>query len=240
MPRRSFTLPFVCLALLSLAAAEPKGEKPDKERAPKSPEAKIRVTEKGDVLSYVLNKELTVQPTTGAEKGHKLKMEIGRAEWPHLGSVFYEVIFEPPEGFEKDFPVHSPLKPEKVEPGQKIWFAREGASLESLQLYQIAVYIKPKTPAEYNAVVRNSVKIRESRGQTEIAHDYQCRLIESPKGSGQYPDDPTLLERFVPADQISPDRLTVKAPPPNHDGYGKGLKSSDVYANGVGRDKQKK
>lgn len=205
-----------------------------KGRPAKSPEAKVRVTERGEVVSYTPQKEITIRVTSGEDKGQHLKLEIGQGDWPHLGSVFFEAIFEPPEGYEKDFPVHSPMKPDKVKVGHKVWFALEGPAHKSLQLYQIAVHIPTKTPAEFNAVVRNAVKLRESRKQPEIARDYQCRLIESPRRSGTYPDDPTLLERFVRPDSIFADRLEVKAPPPGREGYGKGLKSSDVYENGVG------
>ena len=134
------------------------------------------------------------------------------------------------------------MKPDTVKAGQHIWFAREGLTLQSLQLYQVAIDIPTKTPAQFNAVVRNAVKLAPSAKQPEIAADYQCRLIESPKGSDAYPDDPDLLEKYVQANSIFPDRLDVKAPPPGHDGYGKGLKSSDVYANGIGsanRDRKK-
>ena len=159
------------------------------------------------------------------------------------GSVFFEGRFEPPEGIKGDFPVHLPIKPDAVHEDQETWFALEGMSQSSLQLYQIAVRIPTKTLAEFNALVRDAVKLRESRKQPEIAYDYQCRLIESPPGSGQYPDDPKLLERDVQPASIFPDRLDIMGPPPGHVGYGKGLKSSDVYENGIGaadRNRQQK
>jgi hypothetical protein len=116
----------------------------------------------------------------------------------------------------------------------------EGANAENLQLYQIACRVESDNAARFNAVVRNAVKLRETRAQPEIARDYQCRLIEAPKGSGNYPDDPALLSKYVKANAISADRLDVKAPPPGRNGYGKGLKSSDVYANGVGAPERRK
>jgi len=214
----------------AIAASAPKKG----EREPKSPEAKVRFVGKGEILSYDEGKEIVIHVTSGFDKGEKLKLAIGNGQWPHLGSVFYEVIFSPPSGYENDFPVHSPMKPDRVKAGQEVWFALEGMSAKSLQLYQVACRIPSPTPAQFNDTVRNSVMLRESRNQEQIARDYQCRLIESPRGSGDYPDDPSLLEKYVPKDSIFPDRLDIKGPPPNHDGYGKGLKSSDVYDNGIG------
>jgi len=221
---------FVTVLLLSTGspwAAE------KEERGPKSPEAKVRVTGKGRVLAYTAGSEIVIQ-TEGADKGHKLKLAIPQGKWPHLGSVFFEVIFMPPKGYEEDFPVHSPMRPETLPVGSEVWYALEGTDKDSLQLYQVACHMPTSTIAQFNAVVRNAVKLRESRKQEEIARDYQCRLIESPKNPGNYPDDPAMLEKYVVADSLFPDRLDVKAPPPGHKGYGKGLKSSDVYANGVG------
>jgi hypothetical protein len=211
------------------ANADTKGE-----RAPKNPEAKVRFVGKGEIASYVEGQEIVIHATGGYGKGEKLKLAIGNGQWPHLGSVFYEVIFTPPAGYENDFPIHSPMKPDRVKAGHEVWFALEGTSAQSLQLYQIACRISSPNPAQFNATVRNAVMLREARNQEQIARDYQCRLIESPKGSGEYPDDPTLLEHYVPQNSISSDRLSIKTPPPNHDGYGKGLKSSDVYENGIG------
>ncbi len=225
----------VIVAALLLSADSPwAAEKEKEERGPKSPEAKVRVTGKGRVLAYTPGSEIVIQTEGGAEKGRKLKLAIPQGKWPHLGSVFFEVIFLPPKAYEEDFPVHSPMRPETLPVGSEVWYALEGVSADSLQLYQVACHLPTSTPAQFNAVVRNAVKLREARKQEEIARDYQCRLIESPKNPGNYPDDPALLERYVSADAIFPDRLDVKAPPPGHKGYGKGLKSSDVYANGVG------
>ncbi len=234
---RIYVLLLVAIIPWSVSHAE------KKEREAKSPEANVRVTGNGEIVSYEEGKHIAIRVTSGHGEGKKLGFEIPHGEWPHLGSVCFEVIFEPPPGFEKDFPLHSPMKPGMVREGQEAWFALEGKAHDSLQLYQIACRVRTHTPAQFNAVVRNAVKLRESRKQPEIARDYQCRLIEHPAGSGNYPDDPALLERFVQADSIFADRLDVKAPPPGHEGYGKGLKSSDVYAGGIGsaaRNREKK
>lgn len=223
---------FVTVLLLSTSSPWA-AEKEKEERGPKSPEAKVRVTGKGRVLAYTAGSEIVIQ-TEGADKGRKLKLAIPQGKWPHLGSVFFEVIFMPPKGYDEDFPVHSPMRPETLPVGSEVWYALEGADKDSLQLYQVACHVPTSTIAQFNAVVRNAVKLREARKQEEIARDYQCRLIESPKNPGNYPDDPAMLEKYVVADSIFADRLDIKAPPAGHKGYGKGLKSSDVYANGVG------
>ncbi len=228
--RKLWSVLFCCGLVCGLSAAE----KDKEERGPKSPEAKVRVTGKGHVLAYTPGSEIVIQTMGAGEKGKKLKLAIPQGKWPHLGSVFFEVIFMPPKGFEEDFPVHSPMKPETLTVGSEIWYALEGMNQESLQLYQIACHVPTTTAAQFNAVVRNAVKLRESRQQEEIARDYQCRLIEAPAGSGQYPDDPAMLSHYVVPDSIYANRLEIKAPPAGHKGYGRGLKSSDVYANGVG------
>ena len=213
-------------------------------RGPKSPEARVRVTGKGKIVAYAEGKHIAIHVTSGADKGKKVGFTIPQGQWPHLGSVFYEAIFMPPKGAKHDFPVHSPMKADMIRAGQEAWFALEGSSKASLQLYQVACRIPTGTPGQYNALVRNAVKLRESRNQPEIARDYQCRLIESPAGSGRYPDDPSLLQRYVQPGSIFPDRLEVKAPPAGHQGHGQGLKSSDVYAKGIGgadrREKKKR
>lgn len=221
-------------ALLIATDSPLAAEKEKEERGPKSPEAKVRVTGKGRVVAYTPGSEIVIQTEGGAEKGRRLKLAIPQGKWPHLGSVFFEVIFMPPKSFDEDFPVHSPMRPETLPVGSEVWYALEGTSADALQLYQVACHLPTPTVAQFNAVVRNAVKLREARKQEEIARDYQCRLIESPKNPGNYPDDPALLEKYVAADSIFADRLDIKAPPAGHKGYGKGLKSSDVYANGVG------
>lgn len=228
-------LVFALLCLLALPAwGQPAaGEKED--RGPKSPEAKVRVTGKGHIVKYKPGEEIVIRVDGGRGKSNRLRLAIPHsAEWPHLGSVFFEVIFDPPPSIEGNFPVHSPMRPESVAVGMEVWYALEGLSDDSLQLYQVACRVESESAARFNAVVRNAVKLRESRKQPEIARDYQCRLIEAPKGGGNYPDDPALLTKYVKPSAIYADRLDVKAPPPGRNGYGKGLKSSDVYANGVG------
>jgi hypothetical protein len=225
---------------LALGAA-PAGKADKEERGPKSPEAKVRVTGKGRIVEYKEGEEIVIRTEGAKGEAKKLKFVIPHAAtWPHLGSVFFEVIFDPPATIEGNFPVHSPMRPESVAEGMEVWYALEGANAENLQLYQIACRVESDNAARFNAVVRNAVKLRETREQPEIARDYQCRLIEAPKGSGNYPDDPALLSKYVKANAISADRLDVKAPPPGRNGYGKGLKSSDVYANGVGAPERRK
>jgi len=75
---------------------------------------------------------------SGGDAGNKLEFTIPQGPWPHLGSVFFEVIFVPPPGYERDFPVHSPMREDSVQPGQPVWFAQEGLSRKSLELYQLA------------------------------------------------------------------------------------------------------
>jgi hypothetical protein len=231
-----------CLTLLATAAPAGKVEKADQEeRGPKSPEAKVRVTGKGRIVEYKEGESIVIRVEGGKGEARKLRLAIPRtATWPHLGSVFFEVIFDPPANIEGDFPVHSPMRPEAVAEGMEVWYALEGPNAENLQLYQVACRVDSESAARFNAVVRNAVKLRESRDQPEIARDYQCRLIEAPKGSGNYPDDPALLNKYVKANALYADRLDVKTPPPGRHGYGKGLKSSDVYANGVGAPERRK
>ena len=235
-------LALAALTLTATAAPAGKADKGDKEeRGPKSPEAKVRVTGKGRIVEYKEGEEIVIRIEGAKGEGKKLRFAIPHgATWPHLGSVFFEVIFDPPENIEGNFPVHSPMRPEAVAEGMEVWYALEGANAESLQLYQIACRVESENAARFNAVVRNAVKLRETRDQPEIARDYQCRLVEAPKGSGNYPDDPALLAKYVKPNAIYADRLDVKAPPPGRNGYGKGLKSSDVYANGVGAPERRK
>jgi hypothetical protein len=237
-----FLLVALCLALPFAATPAGKGDKEEKEeRGPKSPEAKVRVTGKGRVVAYQPGKEIVIRTETAKGEAKRLKLAIPHsAEWPHLGSVFFEAIFEPPANCKGNFPVHSPMRPETVAEGMEVWYALEGVKAESLQLYQIACHLESNNAARFNAVVRNAVKVRESRNQPEIARDYQCRLIEAPKGSGNYPDDPDLLSKYVRPESIFATRLEVKTPPPGRNGYGKGLKSSDVYANGIGASERRK
>lgn len=235
----------ICLSLPTSATAAGKPGKEDKkdkeERGPKSPEAKVRVTGTGHIVEYKPGKEIVIRTETAKGKHERLKLEIPQtAQWPHLGSVFFEAIFEPPANCKGNFPVHSPMRPESVAEGMEVWYALEGLSTASLQLYQVACHVNSGNASQFNAVVRNAVKLRESRNQPEIARDYQCRLIEAPKGSGNYPDDPALLSKHVRPESISADRLEVKTPPPGRNGYGKGLKSSDVYANGIGAAERRK
>ena len=159
----------------------------------------MRVTGKGRVVAYQPGKEIVIRTETAKGEAKRLKLAIPHsAEWPHLGSVFFEAIFEPPANCKGNFPVHSPMRPETVAEGMEVWYALEGVKAESLQLYQIACHLESNNAARFNAVVRNAVKVRESRNQPEIARDYQCRLIEAPKGSGNYPDDPDLLSSSLP------------------------------------------
>lgn len=235
-------LALACLNLVATAAPAGKPEKADKEeRGPKSPEAKVRVTGKGKIVEYKEGEFIVIRSEAGKGEPKRLRLAIPHtAEWPHLGSVFFEVIFDPPAGIEGNFPVHSPMRPESVAEGMEVWYALEGPHADNLQLYQVACRVESENAARFNAVVRNAVKLRETREQPEIARDYQCRLIEAPKGSGNYPDDPALLNRYVKANAVYADRLEVKSPPPGRNGYGKGLKSSDVYANGVGAPERRK
>ncbi|GBL29392.1 hypothetical protein EMGBS10_05420 [Opitutia bacterium] len=231
-----------CLTLVATAAPAGKAVQAEKEeRGPKSPEAKVRVTGKGHIIEYKEGETIVIRTEGAKGEPRKLRLAIPRtATWPHLGSVFFEVIFDPPAHIEGNFPVHSPMRPESVAEGMEVWYALEGPNADNLQLYQVACRVDAESAARFNAVVRNAVKLRESREQPEIARDYQCRLIEAPKGSGNYPDDPALLAKYVKANAIYPDRLDVKAPPSGRNGYGKGLKSSDVYANGVGAPERRK
>lgn len=225
-PRRVL---FIAVGILFLSQPL-QAEKED--RGPKSPEAKVRVTGNAKVIAYAPNGEIVLQ-TEGA-KGHRLKFAIPKGNWPHLGSMFFEIIFLPPKGYAEDFPVHSPMRAETLPVGAEVWYALEGLTADTLQIYQIAYRHSSETIGQFNAVVRNAVKLREQRKQEEIARDYQCRLIEAPRNPGNYPDDPALLNKFVLPEAIFADRLDIKAPPAGHKGYGRGLKSSDVYTNGVG------
>ncbi len=123
------------------------------------------------------------------------------------------------------------MRPEAGAEGMEVWYALEGLNHANLQLYQVACHIESGSAAQFNAVVRNAVKLREARKQPEIARDYQCRLIEASRGSGRYPDDAVLLSKYVRPESMFADRLDIKAPPCGQKGYGKGLKSSDVCAN---------
>lgn len=211
------------------------GKSDDDERGPKSPEARVRVTGKGRVVGFQPGKEIVIRTEGAKGEDRRLKLTIPHsAAWPHLGSVFFEAIFEPPAHCRGNFPVHSPMRPEAVAEGMEVWYALEGLNHANLQLYQVACHIESGSAAQFNAVVRNAVKLREARKQPEIARDYQCRLIEAPRGSGRYPDDEALLTKYVRPEAIFVDRLEIKTPPPGQKGYGKGLKSSDVYANGIG------